>query len=127
MNIIYIALTLGLLTAVFTLIFRMHQELREARVIQKNVSTEIENLKSQLNTLMSCSVGMGHRLGDFQGKLNGVSQRQNVLKMQKVSNDTNYGHALSLLRKGASEDELIETCGISRGEAQLMSRLQPQH
>ena len=52
-----------------------------------------------------------------------INERQNVLEMRPVG-DRPYAQASELVHKGADIDELMETCGLTRGEAELLVMMQ---
>jgi Protein of unknown function (DUF2802) len=79
-------------------------------------------LKQEMGVLLSCERGMGDRIKQQQQQVRCVIERQDKLEISDVSN-TSYKQAMVLLQKGASTDELIDACDLSRGELELLSRL----
>ncbi len=91
-----------------------------ARVRQQGGT--LTELRQELSALLSCERGMGRRIRQQQQQFLSIIERQDKLEISDVSN-TSYKQAMVLLQKGASTDELIEACDLSRGELDLLSRL----
>ena len=87
--------------------------------IQGHTLTE---LRQELEALLLCDRGMGDRIKQQQKQVRCMIERQDNLEISNSSN-TSYKQAMVLLRKGASTDELIDACDLSRGELELLSRL----
>lgn len=83
----------------------------------------LSELKQEMAALLSCERGMGERIKQQQQQVRCVIDRQDK---QEISNSTNssYKQAMVLLQKGVSTDDLIEACELSRGELDLLSRME---
>lgn len=91
-----------------------------------------QNLKQQthtnqqmlrdLNGLILCMRGVSERFEKQQRQLRSVTVRQNDIAEKSVS-DSHYKQASFMMEKGATVDELVRNCGLSRGEAELMARI----
>ena len=57
-----------------------------------------------------------------QKQVRSMIERQDNLEISNSSN-TSYKQAMVLLQKGASTDELIDACDLSRGELELLYRM----
>lgn len=79
-------------------------------------------LRSEVYALLQCGRGYGDRLKDQQHRLSHISQRQEALEL-RGSDESGCRAAVNMAQRGASVRELIETCGLSRGEAELVRRL----
>jgi hypothetical protein len=82
----------------------------------------IYELRNELYALLRCGRGYAQRLKHQQHRLTHLSQRQESLE-QRGSDNEACRMAVTMARRGASTRELIETCGLSRGEAELVARL----
>ena len=91
---------------------------REIR-IQGHTLTE---LRQELEALLLCDRGMGDRIKQQQKQVHCMIERQDNLEISNSSN-TSYKQAMVLLQKGASTDELIDACDLSRGELELLYRM----
>ncbi len=88
------------------------------------IEKDKQNLRMQqdLHGLIHCMRGIGERFEQQQKQLRSVSIRQNDLQSTST-NDSHYEQAVLLMDKGASIDELIKNCGLSKGEAELLNRI----
>ncbi len=79
-------------------------------------------MNQDLAGLILCMRGIGSRFEKQQKLIRSVTIRQNDISASGT-NDSHYEQAVLLMDKGATVEELIETCGLSKGEAELMSRI----
>ncbi len=84
---------------------------------------DISELKRDLRALTSAALGVGERV--LQVERNQTNKGDNVNKITKYShnNEVSYEHAIHLVQKGVEVNELIDSCGLSQGEADLVSLL----
>jgi len=79
----------------------------------------VDDLHNNFNALCSGSVGVGKRISRLESKTRQQADRQLRLE-DKTPALQNYGNAARLANKGADMDELVDYCGLSRGEAELI-------
>jgi len=84
---------------------------------------QINNLNKELNALLSCSRGISEKLHSHQHQFQNIAERQDKLEITETSN-AGYKQAIALFNRGASEDEMLSTCDLSRGEINLITHLQ---
>lgn len=112
------ALTLAL--AAMALAMVLFSRLRAERV-------RLETVQSDVRSLCNAAVSVGQRLALAEQRLRQVAQRQDELGLRQEHHDDpdarSYDQAAKLLRKGAGVDELMEICGLSRGEAELLTMM----
>ena len=108
----------SLLLSLFLALIVVSLSLRVRRY-RDGTKQQIAALKSDVHALCSGAVGVGRRLARMEMHLNQQDERQDKLEMRE-SNDQAYGHAVRMVQKGADIDELVETCRLSRGEAELI-------
>ena len=91
-----------------------------------SLEADVKNLSKDLHAFFSGSVGIDKRLGRLEKKAKSQSQRQDKIEL-KDTNVQAYGQATRLVRNGAGMNELMNTCGLSRGEAELIVFLNSEH
>jgi len=79
-------------------------------------------LQSDLGALSAVIAGLGSRLVRIEQQLQGVSERQDQLEL-RPGGERSYSHAIRMVQKGADVNELVASCGINRGEAELLLRV----
>ncbi len=84
---------------------------------------QINQLNEELNALLSCSRGISERLHSHQNQFQNISERQDKLEVAEPGHG-GYKQAIALFNRGASEDEMLSTCDLSRGEINLITHLQ---
>lgn len=104
---------------------RVHRQLA-------GMENQLQNQANDLRAMFSASKGVDKRLARIEKKVKIQHQRQDKLELHEP-NLQSYGQAAKMVRKGADADELVDTCGLSRGEAELImflnaeKSLQPTH
>ena len=80
---------------------------------------EIDKLRGDLGVLCSGAVGVSERVARIEQKLNRLSERQEQMEASTPETQP-YDQAVEFARKGASAEELVAQCGITKGEADLV-------
>ena len=75
----------------------------------------VQELKSQGKALRQTI----ERLGSTERRVREATERQNRLEMMAPSTER-FRHAIALVQRGAGTEELMTTCGLARGEAELL-------
>jgi len=89
------------------------------------LESNMDELQNNFNALCSGLVGVGKRLGRLESKTRQQAERQSRLE-HKAPDLQSYGNAARLANKGADMEELVDHCGLSRGEAELILFLNNQ-
>lgn len=74
---------------------------------------------SDLAAFEKAAMGAGERLMRMEQQVRRLVERQDQVEMYS-SNSRPYSQAIQLVQRGASVEELISTCGLTRGEAELI-------
>lgn len=86
-------------------------------------------LQHDLRSLCNAAVGMGERVNQMERRLRQLAERQEALGLrqeqlnQEDPEARTYSQAIKMAHKGASVDDLVEVCGLSRGEAELVAMM----
>ncbi|HIF51671.1 MAG TPA: DUF2802 domain-containing protein, partial [Thiotrichaceae bacterium] len=84
---------------------------------------QINQLNGEMNALLSCSRGISEKLHTHQNQFQNITERQDKLEVAEPGN-SGYKQAIALFNRGATEDEMLSTCDLSRGEINLITHLQ---
>jgi len=87
------------------------------------INKEITELRQDVRALAAAALGVGERILKVERQ-----QRQDIPTLNSVAslsknNENSYEQAINLVQKGAGTDTLVDTCGLSEGEADLVSLL----
>jgi hypothetical protein len=89
---------------------------------RKTFSYHHENInivREDLGALCNGSLGLGERLSNLESRFALLTQRQEHLELQEAP-ERSYKHAIKMVKRGADIEELMEDCGLARGEAELI-------
>lgn len=85
---------------------------RSSRAAKETLSKDIKVLTNALRHTME-------RLKTTERRVREMMERQNRLELM-APNTQRFKHAIALVQRGASAEELVATCGLARGEAELL-------
>jgi hypothetical protein len=95
---------------------------REMRDTQTACARMVAAMQRDVGALLDGSRGVSDTIHAHHRHIRQLLARQDKLELYD-SGEARYREAVALLGKGASEQELVQTCGLSRGEAQLVVHL----
>lgn len=93
---------------------------QKRQVVQLNA--ELDGIRHQMDALLSGTKGVVGRVRGIEQRLRRQGDRQDEMHRQGPES-LGLKQAVELVRKGASLEELMETCNLSRGESELLIRL----
>ena len=86
------------------------------RAVNNNQLTAIQN---DVRALTTAAVSMGERVLEIERRQRRLAERQDQLDIYESANQP-YEHAIRMAQNGTSIDELVNMCGLSRNEAELI-------
>ncbi len=96
--------------------------LRRQRQQLRRQDALIAALRQDLRALTTAAVGVGERVLETEQRQRRLAERQDQLDLYDAANQP-YEQAIRLVQKGADVEELVEICGLNRGEAELIRML----
>lgn len=115
-----IALLALLLTGVSLAL--LQRRAREAQQREQRLLERIGVLENELSAMMDGAFGVASQLQKVETNLKSTVQQQEQLQQRDMGN-LPYNEAVRRVSKGANVDELVEHCGLSRSEAELVEML----
>jgi hypothetical protein len=107
---------LGLLAALFTI-----RSVRGWRARCLSVESSLAAMHRELELMASISMKTGRRLKRIEREYAGVADRVDQLELRGAA--PSFDQAIDSARRGADPAKLTRQFGLSRGEADLVSRL----
>lgn len=92
------------------------------REVQAELDGRIAKLGNRLAEYQQSNIRMGEELIALREKLAQLDNKQQRLEQQDMQTMP-YNQANRLVSMGASLDDLMQACGLSRSEAELMLKL----
>ncbi|HHH45175.1 MAG TPA: DUF2802 domain-containing protein [Gammaproteobacteria bacterium] len=83
----------------------------------------VRQLEQELAALCSASTGVGDHVVRLEQQVLRIIERQDVLELRS-GGERPYRQASQLVHNGADIEELVGTCGLTRGEAELLVMMQ---
>lgn len=81
---------------------------------------EIQELQRDMRAITAAAIGVGERVLEIERRQRRLSERQEQLDIYDSANQP-YEQAISMIKHGADVAELVEVCGISESEAELVA------
>jgi transcriptional regulator of NAD metabolism len=95
-------------------------------VKQKKQQVQVsQRLKEDNRAMSKSAIGMGQKVLETERRLNAVLKKQYAILNSKPEHPS-YDEANRLIKMGASEDDLVSSCGFSHGEAEVLLSLNKQ-
>ncbi|MBU1329089.1 MAG: DUF2802 domain-containing protein [Gammaproteobacteria bacterium] len=99
---------------------RLAARLQAERDAQRDL--RIKDLAKRLDTYLTGSVRMGEELHELRRTVAPLPDKLNQIE-QRDPSSLSFTQAARLVGLGASVDDLTQSCGLSKAEAELISRL----
>lgn len=114
----------ALLLAVASLgaVYRLYLLRKEDLGVLRRTDDQLAQIEHDLAALCRAAVGEGQRVLTMQQQVEGLAERQAALELGS-GGERPYTRASRLAQEGASIDDLIRTCGLTRAEAELLVML----
>lgn len=86
---------------------------------------QIARLDRDLGALLSCSRRIGDRIGDAERSRETLQKQIDRLRHHQPGDEREVAleHAMKLLNAGLALDEVVRTCELSEGEAEILQSL----
>lgn len=121
--ILSLGLLLGLLVAgLLALLASFRRQAARHADQQARTDTQLDKLTAAVSEYQQSNIRMGEELIGLRDKLTRMENRQQRLEQQDVQT-LPYNQATRLVAMGASLDDLMQSCGLTRSEAELMLAL----
>ena len=88
--------------------------------IQKSHSKQLNQIKNELKAINSGNVGIGRKINLFSKEIANV-ELDKMTNAHAGTEEKSYQQASVLLKRGASVEEVVESCDIAPDEAELLS------
>lgn len=82
---------------------------------------DIDELRRDLRALTTAALAVGERVLKVERQQNYYTQEKPQMDVIPINNDPSYEHAIRLVQNGATINDLVLVCGLSQGEAELVS------
>jgi len=79
-------------------------------------------IQNDIHALCAGAINMGKHVDALEQRIRRLAERQDQLELRDPLEQT-YAHAIRLAQKGVDVNELVENCGLARGEAELLLRV----
>ena len=120
-SILELCLTVAVMSALLITVWNglwIRQQIKRQRVINRR-------LREDNRALSRSAVGMGHKVMETERKLNEALKKQ-LAMINSQPEHPSYDQASKLIAMGATEKDLVSSCGFSLAEAELLLSLNRQ-
>lgn len=84
-------------------------------------SRAIASLRNDLRAITAAAVGVGERVVKIERNQRQLSDRQELLDSHDSGSTAPYEQAIRMVQHGAAPEQLVQACGLSQNEAELIS------
>lgn len=83
---------------------------------------DVQALRAELTALGMAGTGVGKQVGQLEQQVRRLAERQDQLELRDPGGRP-YAQAIRLVHNGASVEDLMTTCALTQGEAELLVML----
>jgi hypothetical protein len=94
---------------------------RSKRIADEQL-TAMHRIQKDVHALCAGAINMGKHVDALEQRIRRLAERQDQWELRDPLEQT-YAHAIRLAQKGVDVNELVENCGLARGEAELLLRV----
>ncbi|MDH5434591.1 MAG: DUF2802 domain-containing protein [Gammaproteobacteria bacterium] len=103
----------------------------KTRAMVRSLAQQVFQLTNDLRAINSGQIGMGKTIRHVSDKINHVqTNHQPAVVHRPIATDKAFEQAALLLSRGMSIEEVVEACGITTSEAELIAitrHIAPKH
>lgn len=114
---------LAVVAVLMLLLFWQGQRLSRLRHQLIDLETQLSPLGLRVDALLAGTNGVAGRIRSLEQRVRRADERHDELQQRQGAVDIPLRQAVELARKGAVLNELVDSCGLSSGEAELLIRL----
>lgn len=120
---LFVGLGLGALVAALLALYLANRRLaRQLRALDETHGQRLQQLKSEVNTFQQGSIRIGEDLVALREQFKRMEDKQQRIE-QHDPQSLPYNQAARLVGLGASVEDLTQSCGLSKAEAELVAKL----
>ncbi len=97
-------------------------KIQQLKKNENQINTRLEHLQSNLADVCAGLTKVDDKTSSIEKRIKQVYERQDRIAMSEQS-ERPYSQAIKMVQNGASENDLMKTCGMTEGEAQLIVML----
>jgi len=113
-----------LLLGAFLLMAGFFWALQQNRAKVEKIKQQLDDLKNRMVSIQSSNISQGKSICRLNAEVKTLlAQRQHMEEHTKMANKA-YQQAAKMLSMGASPDDIMDCCELTRGEVQLIAQLQ---
>lgn len=88
----------------------------------KKIDAEMNRIRQEHRGLSSSTIGLGQKISSLEDSLDRLSDLQDKA-VHRDPELASYTHAIKMVEMGATHDDLVKNCGLSKAEADLVLSL----
>ena len=115
MSLTSVVINVALLAGAFALI-------RHQRSLKIRTGKALREARDDLSAVISAALGVGHRVEALEEKVRRQTERIEQRDLSEPLQQS-YRQAMQLIDSGADIPTLVERCGVTRGEAELLENM----
>ena len=92
------------------------------RKILREQGASMQRINKDMHALCAGAINLGKHVDGLEHRIRRLAERQDQLELRDPMEQT-YAHAIRLAQKGVDVNDLVENCGLARGEAELLLRI----
>lgn len=120
--IVFISFLLVAVITLFVLFINLKKEVFSLRRYSSKLFTRLTSVMKDMQSMSSATYGIGKQVNKINDQVQNIDARQDEYDIRDQGEKPVH-QAIALLEKGATIEEVMSNCKLSRGEAELLFRI----
>jgi biopolymer transport protein ExbB/TolQ len=108
--------------ALSIMVFSLKKEIFELKRYSSKLFSRLTGVMQDMQSMSNATYGIGKQVNHINDQVKNIDARQDEFDIRDQGNKP-VQQAIALVEKGATLEEVMENCNLSRGEAELLFRI----
>ncbi|MFK5895327.1 MAG: DUF2802 domain-containing protein [Pseudomonadota bacterium] len=104
------------------MVLNLKKEIFELKRYSSKLFTRLTGVMQDMQNMSNATYGIGKQVNHINDQVKNIDARQDEFDVRDHG-DKPIQQAIALIEKGATQEEVMENCNLSRGEAELLIRI----
>jgi len=120
--IIIVSILFFAVLALTIMILNLKKEIFELKRYSSKLFSRLTGVMHDMQSMSNATYGIGKQINHINDQVKHIDARQDEIDIRDQG-DKPIQQAIALVEKGCSMEEVMESCNLSRGEAELLIRI----
>ncbi len=120
--IIFVSILFFAVLALSIMVFNLKKEIFQLKRYSSKLFSRLTGVMQEMHSMSNATYGIGKQVNHINDQVKSIDARQDEIDIRDQG-EKPIQQAIALVEKGATLEEVMENCNLSRGEAELLIRI----